>query len=269
MIRSTMSRRGSARLFCNSPGAKSCTDVTRHLGIALIACLPGCFYVGGDQYADILQKPSVEWSSRDDLTVLISPIAHNLFDQGSPNVKVFATPYYPSVIIAIARGRQRLSHWSETQYQSYAEGLAKDDLGMYIDWDKNAFVDSRGNYFRDPLQIDSLMFLVTIHNNGWPPNVVYGPGNGAMILIAAGMYQASISNLEDNIYLVNDKAKFIRPQYVWGKRNKWLTFDETLFVMFRLRNGEHHFLEGSENMYLGIKGFEKDIMLTFPLSAIQ
>ncbi len=251
---------------------------------AMVILLSGCYYIGQDQYADILQKPSVEWSSRDDLTVLISPIAHNLFDQGSPNVKVFATPYYPSVIIAIARGRQRLLHWSETQYQSYADGLAKDDLGMYIDWEKNAFVDSRGNYFRDPLQIDSLMFLVTIHNNGWPPTVVYGPVKTMdqnysdphqrksiwiQGMIAAGGYQADISRLEENIYLVNDKNKYIKPRFVSGKRNKFLTADETLFIMFQLRKGEHHFLEGSEDMYLVIKGFEKDIRLTFPLAMIR
>lgn len=251
---------------------------TANLCILAVLCLSGCFYFGGDQYFDVLQKPSVDWNSREDLTVLISPTAHNLYDFGSPNVKVIATPYYPSVIIGIGRARQRLVHLSEQEFKTYTEGLAQDDLGMYIDWEKNAFVDSRGNYFRNPLQVDSLLFLVTIHNNGWPPTIVYGPRrwidehgrvHWSSTLIAAGMYQADTTHLEDNIYLVNDKDKFIKPKFVSGKRHDFLTLDETLFIMFQLRNGEHHFLDGSENMYLVIKGFEKDIRLTFPLSMMK
>lgn len=215
----------------------------------ILSLLPGCFYFGREQDADVLQKPSVEWSNRDVLTVLISSTAHNLHDPDHPTLKVFATPYYPSVIVAIARARQRALHQNQAQYQMYADALAKDDLGMYIDWNKDEFVDARGNYFRDPLQLNSLMFLVTLQNWGWP--------------------FPEISHLENDIYLANDSAKYVLPTFVWGRRHNYLIVDETLFIMFQLRKGDHHFLDGSENMYLVIKGFEKDIKLTFPLSMIR
>jgi len=212
--------------------------------------LSGCFYIGKQTYYDVIEKPSDEWSIRDALIVLASPIAHNLCDQRT-HIKVIATPYYPSVVLAIERNAQRINHWTEEQFRVNAEELLKDNVGLYIEWETNRFVDSRGNYYHNVEQIDSLMFLITIENQGW------------------GSYMPDISNLEERIFLMNDKGKFIKPKYVWGKRRRYLTMPETMFAMFHFRKGEHHFLEGSDKMYLVIKGFENDIKLTFSLSMMK
>ena len=82
-------------------------------------------------------------------------------------------------------------------------------------------------------------------------------------------YIPDIINLEQNIFLINEKNKFIKPKYVWGKRRSQLTMEETLLVMFQLREGNYHFLDGSEKIYLGIKGFNADIKLELPLSLIR
>ena len=248
----------------------------------------GCFYVGKESYEDIIGKPSTDWSIRDGLTVIISPIAHNLFDNGSPNIKVFVTPYYPSVVLAIERSEQRIKHWSEDEYRLNADKLLKDAVGMYMDWNNNRFVDSRGNYFRTPEQIDSLLFLITIENRSWPCNVPQMTISTQPMIIDDKMQSSSlyamaplmkpydwpcylpdITNLEERIFLVNDKKEFIKPKYVWGKKKNILTMPETMFAMFHFRKGEHHFLEGSDKMYLVIKGFENDIKLPFSLSMMR
>ena len=43
-----------------------------------------------------------------------------------------------------------------------------DAAGMYVDWQRNRLVDSRGFYFRDKAQIDAIEFLITIDNTAWP-----------------------------------------------------------------------------------------------------
>src|ERR1041385_9450824 len=77
----------------------------------------GCFYLGKNQAEDILQKPSSQWSSRDCLTVILSSMQNNLYDQGSPNIKLIATPYTPAVIAAINRMSQTREHWSDDETQ--------------------------------------------------------------------------------------------------------------------------------------------------------
>ncbi len=217
----------------------------------------GCFYFGKYTYHDIIKKQSDEWSIRDALIVLASPIAHNLYDKRT-NIKIMATPYYPSVIFAIQRIAQRINHWTEEQFRINTEQLLKDNIGLYIEWETNHLVDSRGNYFRSIEQVDSLMLLITIENNAWPS------------------YIPDITNLEERIFLVNDKGEFIKPKYVWGKRKNQLAITERMFVMFHFtkRDGNateanYHFLRGSENMYLIIQGFEMDIKLTLPLSMMK
>ncbi|MBI3765973.1 MAG: hypothetical protein HY277_05665 [Ignavibacteriales bacterium] len=203
----------------------------------------GCSFLGQNTYDDIIGRPSSRWTDDDCRTIIASAMQNNRFCQSS-NVVVFATPYYPSIINAINRYSQHINHWSEEEYRSAMDDIAKDRLGMYIDWEQGRFVDSRGNYFKDKLQIDSLTFLVSLKNQGWPfPDIM---------------------NLEDQIYLLNNKNKFIKPKYVWGKRGSSLFDKETVLVMFQLRNGEYHFLEGCNMMYLVIKGLGEDI--TFPFS---
>lgn len=242
-----------------------------------------CFYIGKERYEDIIQRPASEWSIRDELTVVISPIAHNLYDQNSSNIKVFATPYYPSVILALERAEQRINHWSEEEYRLNVDKLMKDAVGIYMDWDNDRFVDDRGNFYRHPTQIDSMLFLITLENRSWPCNVplltvptqrVDSKETSYMMIPLMQPYDwpcylPDITNLEDRIILLNEQKKFIKPKYVWGRRNNILSQPETLFAMFHFRQGDHHFLSESEKMFLVIKGFETDIKLSFPLSMMR
>ncbi|MBI5476014.1 MAG: hypothetical protein HY964_04680 [Ignavibacteriales bacterium] len=241
----------------------------------------GCFYVGKDRYEDVLQKPSIDWSSRDALTVIISPIANNLFDQQSPNIKVFATPYYPSVILGIQRAAQQREHWSEEQFCFNTDQLLKDGAGLYMDWESYRFVDARGNYFHDKTQIDSMLFLITIENRSWPCNIpimtalVSNGGRVAYQNVPLASpsdwpcYMPEITDIKDRIFLINSQNKYIKPKYIWGVRHNILSNPETIFAMFHFRNGDYHFLKKSNKMFLVIEGFENEIKLSFPLSMMR
>lgn len=246
----------------------------------LLLFFSGCFYIGQEQYEDVLRKSSDQWSSREALTVLISPMGHN-FNDPRTNIKIMATPYYPSVILAIQRNAQRLHHWTEEEFRSNTDALAKDALGLSVNWRDNRFVDSHGDYFRNELQIDSLMFLITIDNRAWPCNSMVAFFTTGNIYSTTGQssppimmpvvspencYTPDITELEQQIYLVNSRGYYIKPKFVWGKRHNILTVDETLFAMFQVREGSYHFFRGSEKVSLVVKGFEKDIILDFPLS---
>jgi len=237
--------------------------------------LVGCFYFGRT-YDDIVQRPSHEWSSLDCEIIIKSASKDNLRDQNCPNIKVMATPYYPSVVTAIGRISQRKKSWVETEYQKQMDTIFKDLSGLYMEWETNRLVDPRGNYFRNFQQMDSLLFLLIFHNMSWPCNIPFliNPGGfGTTVPLAKSSdwpcYVPDISNLEQRIMLVNDKNKFIMPKYVWGRKRNQLTLEETLLVMFRLRNDTFHFLEGTNNMQLVIKGFETDITFDFPLEMMK
>lgn len=221
--------------------------------------LSGCFYLGKDQISDIFQKPSSEWSSRDCLTILMSGVGNNLAKlkaQTNSNIQVFATPYCPVVIEAINRTAQLRSHWSEKEFRNTTEILSKDAMGMFVDWEHNTFVDGKGARYANILQMDSLMFLVSLNN------------------IGGAVYFPDISDLEQRILLVNGKHNYIKPPYVWGKKRNILTsIDETLLVMFQLRSGDYHFLKGSNTFSLVITGFQgmksNDVKLDFPVALLE
>lgn len=193
----------------------------------------------------------MEWSTQESLLILMSCMEHNLFDFHNPIVKVCAIPYYPSVIVASLRVSYNPQHSTDEEFRASAEELARANAGLYIDWIHNAFVDARGNYFRGPLQLDSLMFMIRLDVIGFTREFYY------------------IGDLEQRIYLVNEKNNYIKPRYVWGKHQNVLNSGESLLVMFALRNGEHHFLEGSKSMCLVIKGFDADVKLAYDLAKIR
>ena len=249
------------------------------ISILTICIFSGCFYFGKNQYADVVRKPNSDWDFRECLTVISAPIGHNYFDFRT-NIKASATPYYPSVVLAIQRNAQRIMHWSESEFQVNADALMKEDNGIYIDWATNKMVDSRGNYFQHHTQIDSLMFLITLINTAWTTinssmlvNISGDPNHPVPVMVPLisfdQCYLPDISNIENRIFLINDENKFIQPIYVWGRRSNFLTNEETLFAMFYFREGDHHFLRDSDEMLLLIKGFESDIRLEFPLSMMR
>ncbi len=248
----------------------------RYISLLFCCALASCFYIGQERYENVLERPPSEWSSRDCMTVILSVMGNNFLDQ-STCIRVMATPYYPAVIAAASRLGQSRTHTSEDAYQRDMDTLLKAEVGLFMDWQKGALVDARGNYYHSVSQIDSLMFLISIINtsscNIPSVSVELRPHLFQSVPLASlsdwPCYIPDITDLENRIVLLNDKRDILHPRFVWGKRHNQLTTEETLLVMFPLRNQERHFLDGSENMYLILKGFDHDIKLHFPVSEIR
>ena len=223
---------------------------------------------------------------------------HNLLDQGSPNIKVVATLYSPSVIVATYRRAhmlgfhhapkpfpeappiESLENVVDSEYVMSLDILMQEEAGLYVDWEKEQYVDAHGNYVRSSTQIDSLTFFVAIENNGWPccppMHTVGGTRMGGIRPVLNNVslsdfpcYLPDISNLENHIYLVNDQNKFIRPVVVWGRRHSSLTSPENLVVKFWIGKDDYHFFEHSKDMRLIITEFDSKIMLEYPVSLLR
>ena len=141
--------------------------------------------------------------------------------------------------------------WSEDQFFYEVDTLGKDCLGLHFDETTTKFLDHEGHCFSNFLQMDSLTVLLSLNNRGWPSQ------------------PPDISNLENNIFLVNDESAFMRPIHVWGRRNNILLREEKLLVVFQLRSGNYHFLQHSSNMYLTVRGLPEAVMLKFPLADVR
>jgi hypothetical protein len=203
--------------------------------LVIILFLPGCYYLGQNTYSDIATTPSTVWSSPEVLTMIMEAGNHNLRDNRS-DIKAIVTPYYPSVIKAIGRRAQSLYHWSETQYKDYVNQLLRESSGMYIDWDdpREPIYDRQLHILQSTDQFDSLLFLLSLSN------------------IGSGRWD--ISNIERNLFLVNDNGKKIAPFTVWGRRNNFLAgIDETMFVKFELDTDTGHFLKEMTRYYFLIE----------------
>ncbi len=257
-----------------------CARTGRRIPAAVIPCTLGffgCFNSGQVLYEEILSHPSAGWSDQQCFTVIAIPAVHNHFDVET-NVKVMAVPYYPSVIIAIQRSAQHLAHWSEGTFRANTDTLMADAAGMYVDWRHDERItDPRGNYLHDSRQIDVLEFLVTIDNTQWPCPMyqanIGSPGSPtyvmAPVIPLSTCSTPDISHLEKNVFLENDLGDILMPRFVWGRRNDILTMEETVFVKFHLRASGDHFLKNSQNMRLVLRGFDKEIRLSFPLSFMR
>lgn len=250
--------------------------------IVLASFLSGCFYFGKDQFEDVVNRPSNDWSSRDCLTIMTSVMANNFTDQSS-NIEVIATPYYPSVVEAISRLEQSKKHLSEAQFAMNMDTSLSEQLGLYLDRDNGRMINSRGYFVKDRTDIDSLSFLVTLRNRTWPcvPPLISIPTQGSgftatqyVTVPLATMsdwpcYVPDISDLEQRISLMNEDGESLKPRFVWGRRNESLTTEETVIASFPLRMAHHHFLKSGKRMYLVIRGFEKEIDLPFSLSRMK
>lgn len=249
----------------------------RYFSLILCCILVGCFYVGQDRFSDIIQRPPSTWSNRDCLTVVLAAMHHNYFDQNSPNIKVMAMPYTPWVVMALNRLSQSKQRWSDTEYEHQLDAALKGISGLYLDWDVNHFVDSRGNYLRNVGQLDSLLFMVTLRNNSWPCNVpvisVPISSGGQTTYKDAPLlspvdypcYIPDITDLDARIYIETDNGLTIKPRVVWGRKRNLLTLEETLLVMFPLRSGTQHLFDKTGEVYLVLKGFDAKIRFTFSM----
>lgn len=236
-------------------------------GIALLCLLAGC---SSSTTISHIHKPPSEWDRIDCDIIIKSSMAHNVYDQQG-TIRVFATPYYPSVVMALSKKQQLLKRMSEKEFRKTFDDLARESLGLYYDWYSSAYFDARGNYLRNRLQIDSLLFLVTIENKRYPCAIPFRFVENSPILniLDWPCYTPVLGDLRERIVLGNDSNEFIQPKFVWGKKSEQLMKEETLFVMFLLHQDSHHFLEGTKNLYLIVKGFGDDIKLTFPVVLIR
>jgi hypothetical protein len=149
--------------------------------------------------------------------------------------------------------------------------------GLYFDPHLRRLFDSHGNYLRNAGQLDSLMLFVTLKNNSWPcnvPTILTSINNRGVMIPLMGnpadwpCYLPDITDLSTRILFATDKGRTIRPKYVWGRRNNVLSLEETLVVMFLLRDGKDHILTGAQTVYLELTGFDAKISLPFSLKEL-
>ncbi len=249
--------------------------------IVVVGCLlVGCFYFGKDDYEDILQRPSSQWSSRDRLTIIAAVSQSNLMNK-TANIWVVAIPYYPSVITAINRSLQAQNRWDETEFERSIAMTLVDDSASSLICEHTKLLDDKGIYHKDILEIDSLLFFVSLTNKTWPcavplVEIQTGPQPNqrkfAPIFLQSDMpcLTPAISNIGANIYLVNDQNLRLHPKWIWGRRHETLTSKESLLMMFQFRSGSYHFLKNTkETMKLVVSGFDMEINFSFPISRIR
>jgi len=231
--------------------------------------LTGCFYLGQNSYRDIVVTPSTVWSSPEVLTLIMEASNNNLRDFRN-NVKVIATPYYPSVVKAIGRRGQFTGHWSEEGYRKFVDALLFSASGMLVDWEKDERIFAgRSGYLTGPEQYDSLMFLVSMQNLGWPCVKMVSVGGKILSFGNPDCDVPDMTNFDEKVFLVNEENKSLRPVLVWGIRQNSLMNEETIFLKFRLRSGGHHFLEHSSKMFLVFKGFGNVIRLEYSTALMR
>lgn len=233
--------------------------------LIIFIAFQGCWFWGQRDALDITATPSSLWTQKECLTVIMGAQNNNLLDFRT-NIKSIATPYYPSVVKAIGRRAQAEHGWTEVEFRRYVDGLLNQGSGMFVDWDHPGEIvyDAALHPLAGIDQFDSLLFLLSLTNTAWPCGKVLIVGSVAIPLDKPDCEAPEITRIEGNIFLVNEDGKFITPQFVFGRRMNYLTNnDESLFILFKLREGDHHFLGDSRKFYLAIKGFENDIRLEF------
>ncbi len=220
--------------------------------------------------AEVLTRPSSEWTRIECDAVIRKAMAHNVPDKNAA-IRIFATPYSPSVVTALTRKEQILKGLSEKEFQKSFDQMARETLGLYYDWYSSAYYDARGNFYRSRLQLDSLLFLVTIENKTYPCAIPFPIVSHRTLaeLLDWPCYTPMLADLENRIYLTNDRGDRVVPRYIWGRKGTQLMKDETLFIMFSLHAGSEHMLDGTENLYMVIRGFGDDVRLTFPVSVVK
>jgi hypothetical protein len=216
--------------------------------LLLVVCLiSGCSFIQQNQFNEILGKHPSQWTENDCKEIITGFMVHNMYSLDA-NVRVHVTPCYPIIITATNRLEQIKQGWSNNQFRLHVGQQARDILGMSVDWQTMEYIDAKGVKYQSVLQLDSLLFLITIANKNYPTSI------------------PSITDLEEQIFLENNLGQLIKPIYVRGKQQNQLIKEETVNAMFRLREDVVHFLDGAQTMYIVIHGFGEEVRLPFPLS---
>jgi hypothetical protein len=248
--------------------------------VAIVAAgCAGCFYIGQETFEDIVRIPPARWSSRDCLTLILASMAHNLHDE-ERNLEVIATPFYPSVILAVNQLRKTEQHWTDDEARYHLDELMRGGAGLYVDWKDGRFVNARGNYFRNQTDIDSLLFVISMRNKTYPcavpMTVVYGTLDGQSynygMVPLLGLndwpcYTPCIADIDRRVFLVNEDGDTLRPRFIAGRRNEVVINQETLFAMFHFRAGGKHFLQDQSSCRLVISDF--DTPMSFPMATAR
>jgi len=255
-------------------------EVKKKILVFTALLLNGCYYLGHNKFKDIIPHPSRDWSAPECLTVIMEAGEDNLLDKRT-NIKAIVTPYYPSVVKALNREAQKQSHWSEKVYQQTTDRLIYESCGMFVDWeDENEPVyDYKLKPLNNPLQFDSVMFLLTLRNVGWPCGkklrlsvpTSYGYREIIIPLEEPDCVPPDIKNIQNMISLMNQRTDILHPKTVSGRKMSYLTnIEETIFIKFIFNDGEKHFLDSSDAYYLFIlNGFESEIRFKFPIDYMR
>jgi hypothetical protein len=202
-------------------------------------------------------------------------MVHNLYDE-KRNLEVIATPFYPSVILAVNRLRKTEQHWTEDEARYHLDELMRGGAGLYVDWKDGRFINARGNYFRDQTDIDSLLIVISMRNKTFPcavPMKLVGDaarGYGMVPLMNIQdwpCYMPYIADIDRRVFLVNENGDTLRPRFIAGRRNDVVINHETLFAMFHFRSGGTHFLQDQSMCRLVITDF--DTPLSFPMATAR
>lgn len=248
---------------------------TSYFTVTLTALsITGCFTSSDD----VVQTPGTSWTKRECMTVLLSAMAHNLHDNRM-NIKVIVTPYIPRVIEAITRMDQLRDSLNidSALYDMKYDALLKSSTGLLYDWDSGLLYSAaHQRYYHSITDLDSLLFLVTMINTGYPciPPILVGGSSGSTrpltLLSDWPCYTPDLTHLRDQIVLINDRGDTLRSKYVWGVKNTQLTSDEKMFIMFpfTVRGGEH-FLARSESFTLSLTCVAPSIGYTFSIASLM
>ncbi|MFI5251500.1 MAG: hypothetical protein ACHQQQ_03615 [Bacteroidota bacterium] len=189
----------------------------------------------------ILKKPTASWTVTECNAILIDCMSNTARNPMISDVQVFALPTYPKVLLAYNMRKMRTLHWTQQEFNESVDRQARNCLHMTYEGSRNIFLDESGNTYRGPDQIVSLMILISIENIG-------------------GM-RPDISNLEDRIYLRNERGEVVYPDEVRGRRNRSLLLRENLQAVFKFNRARVHFLGESREIELVISGFNEEIHL--------
>jgi len=250
----------------------------KHIFLLVMSMTMGCAFTTDWIYNGIMNRPPSQWTMDECRMIIGRAMAHNARDRDA-SIRVFAIPFSPLVITALNREGVLKKHLSDEEYQQSIQQEARECLGMYVDWKTDSYIDAQGRIFKDALQMDSLLFLITFDSPAPAnPYINVVTGNGPVTShqgVLGNPLNWSVQDppdmveLAQKIALENDKGQRMKPRYVWMRHSKVLLKSESVLAMFDLRHGSFHFLEGTKEIHLMVTGFEKDVVLNFELSGGQ
>jgi len=221
-----------------------------------------------DKYDSVISKHSNLWTKYDCGTVITGATSGNLADKNA-KVKVLALPFSPSVLTALTRLDQLKQHWTADQYMRHLEDQLAIIAGVLYESKADQYYDAKGNYLNKLGQLDRMVFMVEIQNTTWPcvnPILAWSPFGQTTLfqsLTDVPCYMPDITDLDQRIFLTNERMEVVRPISVYGKKNNLLTVEENLIIIFPVSESSKGFFEGTKDITLNVAGFDCEIKLPF------